>query len=202
MNKIYFDTKTETFAIPGLHGGRMEKKYIVINTPLGQLKDDDGELVFDDDGKPVMRISTRKFYQGLLPAGIPKHWLTFDKTDPLFKGTKDQELKYLDGKLQLVDKPPMSEEQKARRVRKAVKAKRNNDIRGIVVTVDDMQFDGDERSRGLMVEALSLAMGDVTRTTQWKLYTNDWVEVTFAQLAQAADLSAKEQIRIMKEADT
>lgn len=77
------------------------------------------------------------------------------------------------------------------------KAKRSQAVSGIVVTVDGLQFQGDEESQNRMARAVvaafstGKALGEVT--ISWRLADNSQKNVTAQQLAQALQLARTQQ---------
>ena len=60
------------------------------------------------------------------------------------------------------------------------------------MTVDNLDFDGDENSQIRMTRAAFLAV-DMNEVTQWKLADNSVVDVTASQLKEAARLAGLAQ---------
>lgn len=85
----------------------------------------------------------------------------------------------------------------------AAKARRAETVRRIVVTVDDMPFDGDEESQRRLccavVSALALGMDMKTDTRKWVLADGSTAYPTFCQLAQALRLAGEAQTEVWDE---
>lgn len=98
-----------------------------------------------------------------------------------------------------VQTPHSSEEVAAEELARA-KVERADTVRRIVVTVDGMQFDGDEISQTRMARAVLLAVvfgKDLDATnTKWVLADNTVAYPTVRQLAQALMLAGEEQTRV------
>lgn len=89
--------------------------------------------------------------------------------------------------------PPTEEEIAAEALAKA-KAERAEYVAKLVVTVDDMQFDGDETSQDRMARScVALNEGE---TVQWVLADNSIAQVTKEQLRQALRLAGEAQTAI------
>lgn len=89
--------------------------------------------------------------------------------------------------------PPSEEEIAAEELAKA-KAERADYVSKLVVTVDGMQFDGDETSQDRM--ARSIIALDLDEKVQWVLADNTIAMVTRAQLRQALRLAGEAQTAI------
>ena len=89
--------------------------------------------------------------------------------------------------------PPTEEEIAAEKLAKA-KAERAAYVAELVVTVDDMQFDGDETSQDRMARSI-IALND-GETVQWVLADNTIAQVTKEQLRQALRLAGEAQTAI------
>ena len=89
--------------------------------------------------------------------------------------------------------PPSEEEIAAEKLAKA-KAERADYVSKLVVTVDGMQFDGDETSQDRM--ARSIIALDLDEKVQWVLADNTIAMVTRAQLRQALRLAGEAQTAI------
>jgi hypothetical protein len=89
--------------------------------------------------------------------------------------------------------PPSEEEIAAEELAKA-KAERADYVSKLVVTVDGMQFDGDETSQDRM--ARSIIALDLDEKVQWVLADNTIAMVTRAQLRQALRLAGEAQTSI------
>lgn len=89
--------------------------------------------------------------------------------------------------------PPTEEEIAAEKLAKA-KAERAEYVAKLVVTVDDLQFDGDEISQDRMARSI-VALND-DETVQWVLADNTIAQVTKEQLRQALRLAGKAQTAI------
>ena len=89
--------------------------------------------------------------------------------------------------------PPTDEEIAAEELAKA-KAERAEFVSKIIVTVDDLQFDGDETSQDRMARSI-VALND-GETVQWVLADNSIAQVTKEQLRQALRLAGEAQTAI------
>lgn len=89
--------------------------------------------------------------------------------------------------------PPTEEEIAAEELAKA-KAERAEYVAKLVVTVDDLQFDGDETSQDRMARSI-VALND-GETVQWVLADNSIAQVTKEQLRQALRLAGEAQTAI------
>lgn len=89
--------------------------------------------------------------------------------------------------------PPTAEEIAAEELAKA-KAERAEYVAKLVVTVDDLQFDGDETSQDRMARSC-VALND-GETVQWVLADNTIAQVTKEQLRQALRLAGEAQTAI------
>lgn len=89
--------------------------------------------------------------------------------------------------------PPTDEEIAAAELAKA-KAERAEFVSKIIVTVDDLQFDGDETSQDRMARSI-VALND-GETVQWVLADNSIAQVTKEQLRQALRLAGEAQTAI------
>lgn len=78
------------------------------------------------------------------------------------------------------------------------KASREVAVEALVVEVDGLQFDGDERSQDRMTRAVASSSSD-TETTQWKLADNTVATVTAGQLKTALRLAGQAQTTIWME---
>ena len=187
----YYDPERGAFVLIGVHGGRLEKEFYEIKVQTG----------VDSKQRPI--YTARKYAKGTKPADIPKHWLQFEEDDTRFGAHPGKRLVLSADHSDLIleDIPPPTAAQVRVTKSKAAKAKCAEAVRNIVVEVDGLEFDGDERSRALMLNAVQLAAG-MAQTTPWKLHDNTWVEVTAAQLLTAAQLSGAAQMRIMQEAES
>lgn len=87
-------------------------------------------------------------------------------------------------------------EQAALLQQKILKTKRANDVDNIVVTVDNMQFDGDETAQTRMARAIVALNAANQTTTSWKLHNNTLAQVTANQLAQALAAAGEAQTQI------
>ena len=79
--------------------------------------------------------------------------------------------------------------------RDSFKASRSDAVNNIKVTVDGMEFDGDEMSRFRMTTAVAASADDI-ETTKWALADNTVADVTRVQLSQALRLSGIEMENI------
>ena len=92
---------------------------------------------------------------------------------------------------QIVAVPEPTAEDLAEQALAQAKAERAAAVSQIVVTVDGMQFDGDETSQERMARAVMvLADGE---TMPWVLYDDTIAQVTRAQLQQALKLACEAQ---------
>lgn len=89
--------------------------------------------------------------------------------------------------------PPTEEEIAAEELAKA-KAERAEYVAKLVVTVDNLQFDGDETSQDRMARSI-VALND-GETVQWVLADNTIAQVTKEQLRQALRLAGEAQTAI------
>lgn len=78
----------------------------------------------------------------------------------------------------------------------AAKAKRAAAVAAIKVTVDGMEFDGDEESQSRMARAITAAETANQDSTVWVLANNVPTTVTKAQLSQALALSMQEMAKL------
>lgn len=76
--------------------------------------------------------------------------------------------------------------------RRAWKAQRVEQVASIKVTVDELQFDGDETSQDRMARTIAAA-GSNDETINWRLADNSAAQVTVAQLKQALRLAGRAQ---------
>lgn len=90
--------------------------------------------------------------------------------------------------------PAPSEEEIAAQVLAQAKAERAEYVSKIIVTVDEMQFDGDETSQDRMARSC-VALND-GETVQWVLADNSIAQVTKEQLRQALRLAGEAQTAI------
>lgn len=89
---------------------------------------------------------------------------------------------------------PLSEEEIAAKELAKAKAERADYVSKIIVTVDGMQFDGDETSQDRMARScVALNEGE---TVQWVLADNTIAQVTKEQLRQALRLAGEAQTEI------
>lgn len=79
--------------------------------------------------------------------------------------------------------------------RQVAKSNRTEAVRGIVVVVDNMSFDGDEVSQDRMTRAVT-ASESMGESTQWVLADNSVATVTADQLKRALKLAGVEQTRL------
>lgn len=96
--------------------------------------------------------------------------------------------------------PPLTEEELQAQELEKAKQERAEEVSKIKVTVDGMQFDGDETAQTRMGRTISAAMAlgvDLnTEKRTWVLADNTIAEPTIAQLAQALKLAGDEQTRL------
>ena len=88
---------------------------------------------------------------------------------------------------------PTQDEIAAAELEKA-KAERADFVSKIIVTVDELQFDGDETSQDRMARSI-VALND-GETVQWVLADNSIAQVTKEQLRQALRLAGEAQTAI------
>lgn len=88
---------------------------------------------------------------------------------------------------------PTQDEIAAAELEKA-KAERADFVSKIIVTVDELQFDGDETSQDRMARSI-VALND-GETVQWVLADNSVAQVTKEQLRQALRLAGEAQTAI------
>lgn len=77
----------------------------------------------------------------------------------------------------------------------AFKAERTQKVRNIVVSVDGMEFNGDEDSQNRMARAVAAA-DSIEETINWRLANNTAALVTAAQLKQALKRAGEAQTTI------
>ena len=92
---------------------------------------------------------------------------------------------------QIVAVPEPTAEELAEQALARAKAERAAAVSQIVVTVDGMQFDGDETSQERM--ARTVLTLDAGETVPWVLYDDTIAQVTREQLAQALKLAGQAQ---------
>ena len=191
----FFDTQKKAFALIGIHGGRLETKWADIDVRVGT----------DENGDPI--ISNHKYPMGTHAVDVPVHWLAFEDDDPRFGSHQGKRLVYVDGvpedsedygDLVLEDIPNLTPEQTAIKDRQARRAERSAAVKSIKVTVDGMEFDGDEVSQERMSRAFTAADNDGEQT-YWTLADNTVAIVTANQLKQALRLSAQAQAQLWAE---
>lgn len=90
--------------------------------------------------------------------------------------------------------PPPTEEQIAANEMEKAKAERAEYVSKIIVTVDDLPFDGDETSQDRMARSC-VALND-GETVQWVLADNTISQVTKEQLRKALRLAGEAQTAI------
>ena len=78
----------------------------------------------------------------------------------------------------------------------AKKAKRQDDIDSLTVTIDGMVFDGDEVSQTRMARAIVVMQAASVPTISWVLHDNTVATVTVTQLTQALAAAGAEQARL------
>lgn len=71
------------------------------------------------------------------------------------------------------------------KTREELKIERARAVKNIVVTIDGLNFDGDETSQNRMARAIVAMKAGEVPTTYWTLADNTVVAVTVAQLIQA-----------------
>lgn len=80
------------------------------------------------------------------------------------------------------------------------KAERTEAVSAIIVTVDGMEFDGDEKAQERMARTITGAQANGANLTDtaitWVLHDNTVANVTVAQLAQALLLAGQKQTRL------
>lgn len=106
------------------------------------------------------------------------------------------ELERQDGKrvFQIQEIPAPSDEEIAAKLLEQAKAERAEFVSKIVVTVDNLPFDGDETSQDRMARSC-VALND-GETVQWVLADNSIAQVTKEQLRQALRLAGEAQTAI------
>lgn len=92
--------------------------------------------------------------------------------------------------------PEKTPEEQAADEMSEAKAKRAAAVAAIKVTVDGMEFDGDEESQSRMARAITAAEAAKHDTTVWVLANNVPTTVTKAQLSQALALSMQEMAKL------
>lgn len=92
--------------------------------------------------------------------------------------------------------PEKTPEEQAADEMSEAKAKRAAAVAAIKVTVDGMEFDGDEESQSRMARAITAAEAAKQDTTVWVLANNVPTTVTKAQLSQALALSMQEMAKL------
>ena len=92
--------------------------------------------------------------------------------------------------------PEKTPEEQAADEMSEAKAKRAAAVAVIKVTVDGMEFDGDEESQSRMARAITAAEAAKQDTTVWVLANNVPTTVTKAQLSQALALSMQEMAKL------
>lgn len=92
---------------------------------------------------------------------------------------------------EVVSIPAPTEEEIAAQALAQAKAERAEAVSKIIVTVDGMQFDGDEESQQRVARSI-IALED-GETMPWVLYDNTIAEVTKEQLKQVLRLAGQKQ---------
>ena len=95
--------------------------------------------------------------------------------------------------------PAPAEEELAERKLNMAKQERADSVSKIVVTVGNMEFDGDEISQERMSRTITAAKAmnkTDDDTTTWVLHDNTIAQVTVAQLAEALYLAGLEQTKL------
>ena len=90
----------------------------------------------------------------------------------------------------------MERKKKQQELREQKKALRTEAVSKITVTVDGMEFDGDEKAQDRMARAITMFQANnlpADYQTDWVLADNTIAKVTVTQLSQALLLAGKEQ---------
>ena len=109
-----------------------------------------------------------------------------------------EEIEPVDGhrRFQVVAVPEPTAEELAEQELQQKKADRAEAVSKITVTVDGMEFDGDETAQDRMARAITMFQANnlpVDYQTDWVLADNTIAKVTVTQLSQALLLAGKEQ---------
>lgn len=93
---------------------------------------------------------------------------------------------------------PTEEEIRQRELEEA-KRVREDAVAAIKVTVDEMEFDGDETAQGRMSRTITAALNTgetMDSKTYWVLANNEVAQVTIGQLSRALRAAGEEQTRL------
>ena len=108
--------------------------------------------------------------------------------------THNHYIEEVNGEFFIREVPPPTEEEIAASELEKAKAERAEYVSKIVVTVDDLLFDGDETSQDRMARSC-VALND-GETVQWVLADNTIAQVTKEQLRKALRLAGEAQTAI------
>ena len=109
-----------------------------------------------------------------------------------------EEIEPIDGhrRFQVVAIPEPTAEEQQQALMEQKKALRAEAVSKITVTVDGMEFDGDEKAQDRMARAITMFQANnlpADYQTDWVLADNTIAKVTVTQLSQALLLAGKEQ---------
>ena len=109
-----------------------------------------------------------------------------------------EEIEPVDGhrRVQIVAIPAPTPEEQQQALMEQKKALRAEAVSKITVTVDGMEFDGDETAQDRMARAITMFQANnlpADYQTDWVLADNTIAKVTVTQLSQALLLAGKEQ---------
>ena len=109
-----------------------------------------------------------------------------------------EEIEPVDGhiRFQVVATPEPTPEEQQQALMEQKKALRAEAVSKITVTVDGMEFDGDETAQDRMARAITMFQANnlpADYQTDWVLADNTIAKVTVTQLSQALLLAGKEQ---------
>ena len=109
-----------------------------------------------------------------------------------------EEIEPVDGhrRFQVVAIPAPTPEEQQQALMEQKKALRAEAVSKITVTVDGMEFDGDEKAQDRMARAITMFKANnlpADTVTQWVLADNTVAEVTVTQLSQALLLAGQAQ---------
>ena len=112
-----------------------------------------------------------------------------------------EEIEPIDGhrRFQVVAIPAPTPEEQQQALMEQKKALRAEAVSKITVTVDGMEFDGDEKAQGRMSRTVSIATANgmpMTTETTWVLADNTIAQVTLQQLAKACLLAGQKQTEL------
>ena len=115
--------------------------------------------------------------------------------------TEKQIVQAWNGKYYLEDEvPEMPEDVAAAKALEEAKEERADNVSNIKVTVDGMEFDGDEEAQTRMgrtiAAAIALGVDIDTHTQIWVLADNTIAQPTIKQLAQALKLAGEKQTKL------